>query len=204
MEGREWSWVIKSRLLIFVGFSFYLFFFMLIKKMSFPAWGIFFVCLTCLSPHIFIFFVFSSSSVHKSEGLLGIFCQSFLCSFQSSFSSFSHTHTCVDINIFLSLSTRCVLPSQNEKLRVWWFLSLSFHLIDFFQGGSLITGCRDQCETIPTNGRGFVGFAIHLVVWTPLLILTPGHVGISQVVQKSLRNNKQKAKGGRKNKQTWI
>ena len=37
---------------------------------------------------------------------------------------------------------------------------------------------------------GFVGLAVRLVVWTSLLILTSGRVGISQVVQKSLRNNK--------------
>ena len=49
---------------------------------------------------------------------------------------------------------------------------------------------------------GFVGLAVHLVVWT-LLILTPGRVGISQVVQKSLKNSKQQTEGGRK-KQTWI
>ena len=31
---------------------------------------------------------------------------------------------------------------------------------------------------------GFVGFAVCLVVWTPLLILTPDHVDISLVVKK--------------------
>ena len=45
---------------------------------------------------------------------------------------------------------------------------------------------------------GFVGFVVRLAVWTLLLILTPGYVGISQVVQKSLRNNKQQKEGGRK------
>ena len=42
---------------------------------------------------------------------------------------------------------------------------------------------------------GFIDFAIHLMVWTPLLILTPGCVGISLVVQKSLRNKKQRVEG---------
>ena len=42
---------------------------------------------------------------------------------------------------------------------------------------------------------GFVGLAIHLEVRTPLLTLTPGCVGISQIVQKSLRNNKQRVEG---------
>ena len=36
----------------------------------------------------------------------------------------------------------------------------------------------------------FIGLAFRLVVWTPLFLLTPRRVGISQVVQKSLRNNK--------------
>ena len=48
---------------------------------------------------------------------------------------------------------------------------------------------------------GFVDLAVRLVVWTPLLIITPGHVGISQIVQKSSRNNKQ---GGGKKKKTSI
>ena len=50
----------------------------------------------------------------------------------------------------------------------------------------------------------FVGLAILLVVWTLLLTLTPGRVGISQVAQKSFRNNKQPTEGGRKNRQTWV
>ena len=36
----------------------------------------------------------------------------------------------------------------------------------------------------PQTAAGFVGLAIRLVVWSPLLILTPGSVSISQVVQK--------------------
>ena len=31
---------------------------------------------------------------------------------------------------------------------------------------------------------GFIGLAVHLMVWTPLLILTHGRIGISLVVQK--------------------
>ena len=44
---------------------------------------------------------------------------------------------------------------------------------------------------------GFVGLGVHLVVWALLLILTPDHVGISQVVKK-----KTKQKNKIKNKQT--
>ena len=39
-----------------------------------------------------------------------------------------------------------------------------------------------------------VGLAICLVVWTLLLTLTPSFVGILQVVQKSLRNNRVEGK----------
>ena len=42
---------------------------------------------------------------------------------------------------------------------------------------------------------GFVGLVIPLVMRTPLLTLKRACVGISQVVQKSLRNNKQWIKG---------
>ena len=45
----------------------------------------------------------------------------------------------------------------------------------------------------------FVGLAVHLVVWTPLLTLTLGRVGISQFVQKKKPKTKQQC--GRK-KQT--
>ena len=38
-----------------------------------------------------------------------------------------------------------------------------------------------------THMASFVGLAICLVVWTPWLILTPGHVGISQVEQKIIK-----------------
>ena len=40
-----------------------------------------------------------------------------------------------------------------------------------------------EYETI--HEPGFVGLAVRLIVWTPLLILTPGRVGISLVVKKT-------------------
>ena len=55
-----------------------------------------------------------------------------------------------------------------------------------------------------TQTVGFDGFAVRLVVWTPLIILTLGCEGISLVEQKSLRDNKQQPEGGRKNRQTRI
>ena len=39
-------------------------------------------------------------------------------------------------------------------------------------------------------------------MWNPLLILTPGRVGISQVVQKSFKNNKRQTESGRKKTNT--
>ena len=48
--------------------------------------------------------------------------------------------------------------------------------------------------------RVFVGFAVCLVVWTPLIILKPSHVGISQAVQKKQITNRIEGR----NRQRWI
>ena len=48
---------------------------------------------------------------------------------------------------------------------------------------------------------GFGRLFDHLVVRTPLLLLTPGQVGISQAEQK---NNKKTTEGGRKKRQNTI
>ena len=50
---------------------------------------------------------------------------------------------------------------------------------------------------------GFVGFAVRLVEWSPLFLLTPGCVGISQVVQlkkKQTKKTKQRECGNKKQK----
>ena len=62
-------------------------------------------------------------------------------------------------------------------------------LINFFSSQSILNDMKQYPNS------GFCWFAVCLVVWTPLFPLTPGCVGISQVVQKN-KNKKQTTNRG--------
>ena len=130
LDVKEWT----PYLCRFLFFSLFSFFCVLTKKFSSYVRD-FFVCLICLSIHIFICFVFFSLFTHLKVSLVfPLFaCSPVSCFFhswphptQESFSAVailflivSHKH--VDISIFLSLSTRYVFPFSrplNENLRM--------------------------------------------------------------------------------------
>ena len=147
----------------------------------------FFVCLICLSTHIHFFLFFFCSHIWRS--LRRIFFLSvhslFLSppimslSFQFSFSSF-FTHKCWYKHF----------PFFVHKVRSSFFSSAEWKLSDAAISLSLfirLTSFRvDPLSQAPvwnnTQMAGFVSLAIHLAVWTLLLIFTPSSI----VVQKNL------------------
>ena len=99
-----------------------------------------------------------------------------------------------------------------SKTDVWYPIFYSgdcrIHKLDLCRGVRLLQRVslndtkQSDCEALWNNTQtavGVVSLGVRLLVWTTLLTLTPGRVGISQVVQKT--KIKQQTKGGRK-KQT--
>ena len=84
-----------------------------------------------------------------------------------------------------------------------WFLYWHINVCGLFDVKAILV--EEFCMIQYPKGRALLVLAVLLVLCTPLFLFTPGHVGISQIVQRSLKkimNNKQRVE--ERDRQTWI